>query len=209
METGTTLIIGAGPAGRAAAAILTGALLLSRPTVTVWHAEPGRVWLEENGQVRALPFARLLLCADEPLLIAALGGDCIGGRIRTDATGATSLAGVFAAGRILGASTAEEAARQGRIAAQAMAGLPCEGRIEILPADPQAAPARLDPLDLAHLLAMPPGPARSRAALAQIAARGPGLAGLIAPARPVGLAALAAFAPAQLTPRPMQREDRP
>ncbi|MDE2515877.1 MAG: hypothetical protein KGL12_07620 [Rhodospirillales bacterium] len=209
MEAQTTLIIGGGPAGRAAAATLPDAMLLTRPGVTVWHAEPGRVWVEDAAGVRALPFTRLLLCADEPLLIAALGGDCVGGRVRTDATGATSLPGVFAAGRILGASTAEEAARQGRIAAQALAGLPCEGRIDILPAIPQAVPARLDPLDLAHLLTMPPGPARSRAALAQRAARGPGLAGVIAPARPVGLAALAAFAPAQLKPRPMQREDQP
>ena len=200
------VIIGAGPAGRAAAALLPAAIVIARPAATVWHAEPGRVWIEDADGVRAHPFARLLLCADEPLLLLALGVRFAGSNPAVDHGGATNVAGVFAAGRILGAATPEDAARQGRIAAQTLAGLTPEGRIDPLPAEAMPAAPRLDPLDIAQLLNAPPGPGRNRAALAQTATRGPVLASLIAPARPVGLAALAAFAPASLTAAPMQQD---
>ncbi len=199
------VIIGAGPAGRSAMAILPDARRIARPEATAWHAEPGRIWIETASGVSAIAFVRLLLCADEPLLLMALGCAFADGHPVVDATGATSVAGIFAAGRILGAATPEAAAEQARIAASAIAGSPAPGRI--VPRFPAAArtPARrLDPLDIACLLETPPGPDRNRAALAQAGARGGRVADLITPARPVGFAALAAIAPATLDPREAQ-----
>ncbi|MDB5372899.1 MAG: hypothetical protein JWP04_1541, partial [Belnapia sp.] len=178
------LIIGGGPAGLAAAAILPAARLLSRPAETAWHAEPGLVWVEGPGGVAALPFDRLLLCADEPLLLLlALGCAFADGRPVVDGQGRTTQPGIHAAGAILGAATAEAAANQGRIAARAMAGLPAEGSIAVLPLPEGTAPERLDPLAIAQLLEEPPGPDRNARALAQAALRGPRLSSVTAPAR--------------------------
>ena len=204
---GSVVIVGAGAAGRAAAALLPEARIVACPEVTAWHAEPGRLWVESVSGVAAVPFTRLLLCADEPLLLVALGCAFANGRPVVDANGETSQPGIFGAGAILGAETAEEAARQGRIAAAALAGLASEAAIAPSPAPAEAAPPRrLDPLDLACLLEGPPGPERNRAALTQAEVRGAGLSSLVAPARPVGFAALAGMAPATLEPRGLQED---
>lgn len=202
------VVVGAGPAGRAAAAVLGSAREVSRPEVTVWHAEPSLLWTEGSDGIGQVPFDVLLLCCDEPLLPMALGCAFSGGRIVVDQHGATSVPGVFAAGRVLGAATAEEAARQGRIAAQAASGARPEGRIMLSSwAEDGAMPERLDPLSLAVLLEGPPGVERTRTALVQARARGPGLFGIVAPARPVGFAALAAIAPALLPERGIQSDE--
>lgn len=199
------VIIGRGPAGRAAAAILPDAVPVARPEVTAWHAEPGLVWLQDAAGVRALPFTHLLLAADEPLLLLALGCEFAEGCPLVNQEGETTRPGIFAAGAILGATTAEVAARQGAIAARALAGLPPEGCIappppRALPPDPE----RLDPLAVALLLEGPPGQPRNAMGLAQMGLRGGRLTSVVAPARPVGFAALAALAPAVLPLRDAQ-----
>ena len=143
--------------------------------------------------------------------MAAAGARAKAGLIRellpvVDNHGETRVPGVFVAGRVLGASTAEEAARQGRIAGAAASGAPVEGVIEPPRAEDPVMPERLDPLSLAELLEQPPGPERNRAALAQALARGPLLSATIAPARPVGFAALAALAPAAMPDRDLQQD---
>jgi hypothetical protein len=205
-ESKTVVLIGAGPAGLAAAAILPAARVIARPEATAWHAEAGRIWIEAASGIASVPFTHLLLCADEPLLLHALGCTFLGDRPVVDARGATSVDGVFAAGRILGATMAEQAARQARIAAATLAGLPADGRIQVEPGVEHASAERLDPLDIAIMLERPPGPERKGAALAQARARGGHLTGLVAPARPVGLMALAAAAPAKLDPREPQQD---
>jgi hypothetical protein len=205
-ESNAIVVIGAGPAGLAAAAILPAARVIARPEATAWHAETGRIWIEGASGIAAIPFTHLLLCADEPLLLHALGCTFLGDRPVVGACGATSVDGVFAAGRILGATTPEQAARQARIAAATLAGLPVDGRIEVEPGVEHASVERLDPLDIAILLERPSGSERNRAALAQARARGGHLTGLVAPARPVGFMALAAAAPAQLDPRGPQED---
>jgi hypothetical protein len=205
-ESNAIVVIGAGPAGLAAAAILLAARVIARPEATAWHAETGRIWIEGASGIAAIPFTHLLLCADEPLLLHALGCTFLGDRPVVGACGATSVDGVFAAGRILGATTPEQAARQARIAAATLAGLPVDGRIEVEPGVEHASVERLDPLDIAILLERPSGSERNRAALAQARARGGHLTGLVAPARPVGFMALAAAAPAQLDPRGPQED---
>ncbi len=194
------VIVGGGPAGRAALARLPGARLVTRPALA-WHAEPGRLWVEEGG-VRAEPFATLLLCADEPLLLLALGCGFDGTRPVADEDGRTTVPGVFAAGRVLGASTAEQAEAQARRAAAAAILAPPGDTRAVVPARPVAdgdLPDRLDPVALAVLLERSPGPARNAAVLAQGAMLGP-----VLPARPVGLAALAALTPEPPAPRPVQ-----
>ncbi len=205
-ESNTIVVIGAGPAGIAAAAMLPAARVIARPEATAWHAEPGRIWIEAAAGIASVPFTHLLLCADEPLLLHALGCAFLAGRPMVDARGATSVDGVFAAGRILGATMAEQAARQARIAAATLAGLPADGRIEVEPGVEHASVERLDPLDIAIMLERQSGPERNRAALAQARARGCQLTAVVAPARPVGFAALAAAAPARLDPREPQRD---
>lgn len=195
------VIVGGGLAGRAALARLPGARLVARPALA-WHAEPGRLWVEEGGTVRAEPCATLLLCADEPLLLAALGCGFDGTRLIADEDGQTTVPGVFAAGRVLGAGTAEQAEAQARRAAAAAILAPPEDARVAMPARPAAdgdLPDRLDPVALAGLLEQPPGPARNGAVLAQGALLGP-----VLPARPVGLAALAALTPEPPVPRPVQ-----
>jgi hypothetical protein len=197
------VIIGAGPAGRAAAAVLPEARVVARPAETAWHAEPGRIWIEGGAGVAALDFDALLLAADEPLLLMALGCRFEDGRPVVDEAGQTTRPGIYAAGGILGAANADEAARQGAIAARALAGLPLNGRITAVP---RLLPAgeRLDPLAVAQLLEEPSGVDRNARALAQAALRGTRLTSLVAPARPVGFAALAAMAPATLASRGTQ-----
>jgi len=205
--TDRIVVVGMGPAGRAAASVLGSARVVSRPEVTVWHAEPGLLWTEGGDGVGQVPFDILLLCCDEPLLLMALGCAFDRGRVVVDQHGATSVPGVFVAGRVLGATTAEEAARQGRIAAQAASGRMPEGQITLSPLPEDVpVPKRLDPLSLAALLEQPPSAERTRTALGQARARGPSLSGLVAPARPVGFAALAAMAPAVLPERGIQSD---
>lgn len=205
-ESNTIVVIGAGPAGLAAAAILPTARVIARPEATAWHAETGRIWIEAASGIASVAFTHLLLCADEPLLLHALGCTFLGDRPVVGACGDTSVDGVFAAGRILGATTPEQAAQQARIAASTLAGLPADGRIEVEPGVEHALVERLDPLDIAILLERPPGSERNRAALAQARTRGSHLTGLVAPAHPVGFMALAAAAPAKLDPREAQQD---
>ncbi|MCJ2069423.1 hypothetical protein MKK75_11575 [Methylobacterium sp. J-030] len=195
------VIVGGGPAGRAALAALPGAILIARPDATAWHAEPGRLWVEGGGRVWAEPFGALLVCADEPLLLAALGCAIRDGRVMADATGRTGVPGISVAGRIAGATTPEAAERQATAAARALAdGTP--GR-EPRPDPPAETPAalRLDPVALAALLEQPASLARDGAALAQRA-----ILGAMVPARPVGLAALAGLVAAMPEPIPPQTD---
>src|SRR5262249_46948579 len=148
-ESNTIVVIGAGPAGIAAAEILPAARVIARPKATAWHAETGRIWIAGASGIASVPFTHLLLCADEPLLLHALGCTFCGDRPVVGPRGATSVDGVFAAGRILGATTPEQAARQARIAASTLAGLPADGRIEVESGVEQASVGRLDPLDIA------------------------------------------------------------
>ncbi|MCJ2063607.1 hypothetical protein MKK63_12930 [Methylobacterium sp. J-088] len=210
------VIVGGGPAGRAALAALPGAVQIARPEATAWHAEPRRLWVEGDGRVWAEPFDGLLVCADEPLLLAALGCAIRDGRVVADPEGRTSVPGVSVAGRVAGAANSREAERQATIAARALAAGPAYTNAPMIPpaktapaktapaktapaktapaktapaktAPAKTAPAlRLDPVDLAALLERPTGPERHRAALAQCA-----ILGAVVPARPVGLAALA------------------
>ena len=192
----TVLIVGGGPAGQAAAAQLPGARLVSRP-VMAWHVEPGRLWVEDATGVRAEPFTTLLLCADEPLLLATLGCTFDVDRVVVDASGQTTIPGIFAAGRIRGAVTPAEA----RIQAERAAGAIRDGALPgpTISGTVGAPAERLDPVGMAGLLEQQPGPARNRAALAQCALLGP-----VLPARPVGLAALAGLTPQLPVPRPVQ-----
>ncbi len=200
------VVVGHGPAGRAAMARLPGAVLVAPPRARAWHAEPGRLWVEGDGRVWAEPYDALLLCADEPLLLVALGCAFAGRAPVLDARGATSVAGVYAAGIIAGATTPDEAACQAGIAADAL----LSGHVAptVHSAGPDAASAspvvRLDPVDVAAILEQPAGPTRDAALLAQCALLGP-----ILPARPVSLAALAAFAGTRPASLPPQRDDEP
>ena len=76
-ESKTVVVIGAGPAGLAAAAILAAARVIARPEATAWHAETGRIWIEAASGIASVPFTHLL-CADEPLLLHALGCTFLG-----------------------------------------------------------------------------------------------------------------------------------
>ncbi len=191
------VIVGGGPAGRSALAALPQAVLVTRPAVA-WHAEPGRVWVEEAGTVRSEAFDALILCADEPLLLSALGCVFEGVRPGVDGAGRTSVPGVFAAGLVCGATRGETAAAQGRAAAEAVG----SAAWPALDGAAQAAPERLDPVALASLLEQPLGPGRNEAVLAQAALLGP-----VLPARPVSLAALAALTPERPVPRPVQPDE--
>ena len=196
-DSADIVIIGGGPGAREAAGILRRARLVAGPDETVWHAQDRTLWIETKTGLRALTFSRLLLCADEPLLLLSLGCAFRAERPVVDERGETSLPGIFAAGGVLGARDRETEATQARIAARALAGLQPEGRITVAP--PTAAPAsceRLDPVGIAALLERELGAERNRAALAQAA-----LLGSVMPARPVGFAVLAAAAgPVASTP---------
>ncbi len=197
---GRVVVVGHGPAGRAAMARLPGAVLVAPPRAMAWHAEPGRLWVEGDGRVWVEPFDALLLCAAEPLLLVALGCAIADGAPVLDARGATTVAGVYAAGRVAGATSLDEAILQADVAADALlAGHVPKPHV----AEPRVtAPlARLDPFEMAALLERPAGPTRDAALLAQCAL------GPMLPARPVSLAALAAFAEARPASLPPQRDD--
>ncbi len=202
------VVIGGGPTGRAAMACLRGATLLARPEITVWHAEPGRLWVEADGRVWAEAFDALLLCAEEPLVLAALGCCFAEGRPVVDDRGATTVPGVFVAGRMCGAATPEHAAAQARAAADALLGAdgarPAQCPRLATPAAPPAAAGedRRDPVGIAGLLETAPGPDRNTAALTQCALLGP-----LLPARPVGLAALANLSGPRPAPLAPQQDD--
>jgi hypothetical protein len=195
-----TVIVGGGPAGRAALTALPGAVLIARPEATAWHAEPGCLWVEGDGRVWAVPFDRLLVCADQPLLLAALGCALSGGRALTDAEGRTSVPGIAAAGRVAGAATPQDAERQALAAAHALRAGPSIVQPEAAPTE--AAATRLDPVALAGLLEQPASPVQTGAVLAQRA-----LLGAVMPARPVGLAALAGLVAAMPDPIPPQTDE--
>lgn len=200
-DAASIVIIGAGPAGRAAAELLPDARVIARPGATVWHAEPGMLWIEAGSRVQSVAFSRLLLCADEKLLLVSLGCAFRDGLPIVDTHGRTTQPGIFAAGRILGAASPKAAAAQACIAARAVAGLPAEGSIMPSPtASPLPHAPRRDPVAMAALLDAPPGPERDRALLAQVALIGP-----VRPARPVSFAALAA-ATQPVTERPSQQD---
>lgn len=191
-------VLGGGPAGRAALARLPGAVLITRPQATGWHAEPGILWIESAGRIRPEPFDRLLVCADEPLLLASLGCAFTEGHLVVDGAGRTTVPGISAAGRVTGADSADAAARQGAAAAEAlMAGSAAAPFPASLPES--SGTAWLDPFDLAALLERPADPARD----ARLRAHGI-LAGPVRPARPVSLAALASFVAEAPEPHPPQ-----
>ena len=191
-------VLGDGPAGRAALARLPGAVLIARPQATGWHAEPGILWIESAGRVRPEPFDCLLVCANEPLLLASLGCAFTEGHLVVDGAGRTTVPGISAAGRVTGADSADAAARQGAAAAEALMAGPAAASF---PASlPEAiGTAWLDPFDLAALLERPAGPTRD----AQLRGHS-ALAGPIRPARPVSLAALASLVAEAPEPRPRQ-----
>ena len=195
-----TVIVASGAAGREAARCLPEARLIAQPEATAWHAEPGRIWIEDAAGVRAVPFDRLLLCDDEPLLLTALGCEFHDGVPAVDGHGRTSVPSVFAAGRVLGAATEDDILAQVRVAAQALAGGASVGAIATVPRRlPDA--ERLDPVGMAAVLEEPPGGARTLAALAQCVLLGP-----VLPSRPVGFAALAAMAHDVPQPGPVQAD---
>ena len=198
------VVVGYGPAGRAAMAHLPGATLVAKPRAMAWHAEPAHLWVEGDGRVWAEPFDALILCANEPLLLVALGCAFVDGSPMVDARGATSVAGVFAAGGLRGATTAEEAALQARVAVDAL----LAGHVAREPnvGAPRAVSvaARLDPIEMAALLEQPSGATRDAALLAQCALLGP-----ILPARPVRLATLASLAESRPASLPPQRDEGP
>lgn len=195
------VIVGGGVAGRAALSMLPGARLVARPAETAWHAQDDRLWIESADGIAELRFTKLLICADERLLLHALGCEFRGAWPVVDTRGETSRKGVFAAGKVIGAATAQTAAMQARIAAAALSGQAVDGEI-VMPHDngDAAQPERLDPVALAALLEQSVGAGRTNAALAQ--AR---LVGMVMPARPVGLAALAAAA-GPVTPGTAQQD---
>lgn len=214
------VIVGGGRAGRAAAALLPDARLVARPAETAWHAEPGRLWIADAITIDALAFDLLLIAAPAPQLLLALGCAMTGWQPVVDASGRTSVSGVWAAGGILGASTPETAAAQGWIAAQAMLAEPTEGTIAVAPpthapradgvicdclgvsAAEIAASGLSDPEAIADLFGL-------RAGACRMARCGPALGAAVrlAPAAPVSLHALAARASERPTARPLQFDE--
>lgn len=191
-------VIGGGPAGKAALTRLPEAVVIARPQMTAWHAETGILWIESEGRVGAVPFDRLLVCANEPLLLASLGCAFKDGRPVVDGAGRTTVPGVSAAGRVAGANSAEAAAYQGMAAAAALMAEPAAAPVPATHPKAIGMPW-LDPFDLAALLELPADPARD----VRLRAQGL-LAGPVRPARPVSLAALASLVAEAPEPRPPQ-----
>jgi pyruvate/2-oxoglutarate dehydrogenase complex dihydrolipoamide dehydrogenase (E3) component len=202
------VIVGAGPAGRAAAALLPQARIVARPDATAWHAEPGRLWILERGQIEAVSFDILVVAAPVLHLLLALGCRTRSWRPAVDAQGRSSVPGVFAAGAVLGAATESEAARHGRIVAQAVRGRAPEGTVTVGP--PPAAVHEDD------MLAASLG-------ITKVELRDGGSVGIatvlrhrtdaepipFAPAVPIPFAALAAHAGERPPPRPLQIDEAP
>lgn len=213
-------IVGGGPAGRAAHALLPGAQLVAAPEARAWHAEPGLLWILRGGRVESLAFDLLLVAAPALQLLLALGCGTRGWAPVVDEAGRCTRPGIFAAGAILGAATAEEAAAQGRIAARALLGLPAEGAITPRPPAAEPLPPGLACACLGlEEAALSEEGVRSAAEAADLfglhrgacrmARCGPRLGGgavPIAPALPVPLAALAALAGEKPPPRPLQQD---
>lgn len=200
MSARRIIVIGGGEAVRAAAACLPDATVLTAPEVTPWHAEPGLIWCEGGGRIWATCFDALLVCADEPLLLASLGCAFADGRPVIDEHGATSVPGVFAVGSVRGVTTTDEEVARARAAARSL--LAGHGPVRMSAASEVAGALRLDPFDLAALLEQPSGAARDAAVLQQVAVLGP-----VLPARPVGLAALAAFSETRPAAAPPQWDE--
>jgi hypothetical protein len=210
------VIIGGGPAGCAAATLLPSATLVAKPEATAWHVEPGTLWTWHGDAVTPVAFDVLVLAAPVPQLALALGCRMRGWQPAVDAAGRTSTADVFAIGALIGAVTAEEAGRQGRIAAQCIRGEepdghvvatdpPAAGHDEVLcpclgvTRSAVAASCLTDPAAIADLFGL-------RAGACRMARCGPtlGEAVTLFPAAPVPLAALAARAGAPPLPRARQ-----
>jgi hypothetical protein len=207
------VIIGGGPAGRAAAALLPEATVVTRPQATAFDAEPApagwRLWICENGEIRVIEAARIVLAAPDLQLALAFGCAVDGWRPRVDARGRTGVPGLWACGALLGATRVETAAQQGRIVAADINSSPCEGKIAVSPAPvPEAshdddiicdclarswaeirAAGPLTPAEVANLLHLRAGECRMRRC-------GPylGPAFRLWPARPVPILALAQMA---------------
>ncbi|MFW7267941.1 hypothetical protein ACMAUO_08195 [Gluconacetobacter sp. Hr-1-5] len=165
---------------------------LSAMEQPVWHGEPERLWVQSEGRVETVPFARLVLVGEPVLLCAVLG--CRMGEAGpvTDANHQTSRQGIFfLPGR------PDEAAVE-RIATAMARDLP---PVEREPVGPVEAVARLEPLAVAMVLGQPETPMRDRELLAQVALTGP-----IAFCAPVKLAALAAIGAERPAPYPIQMD---
>lgn len=200
------VIVGAGHTGRAAADLLPQARVIARPDATAWHAEPGRLWILERGQIDAVPFDILVVAAPVLHLLLALGCGTQGWRPVVDAGGRTDVRGVYAAGAVLGAATPEDAARHGRSVAQAILGLTPESPVTVGPP-----PERIGEDDM---LAGSLG-------ITAVALRGAGVVGVptarkdrpdteprpFTPVVPIPFAALAARAKARPPARPLQIDE--
>jgi NADPH-dependent 2,4-dienoyl-CoA reductase/sulfur reductase-like enzyme len=214
------VIIGGGPTGRTAAALLPGAALVARPETTAWHVEPGTVWTWHGDTVTPIGFDTLVLAAPVPQLALALGCAMRDWQPMIDPAGRTSVAGVFAIGALIGAATVEEAQRQGRIVAQFLRDEEREG--EITATDPPPAESGevlcpctgvtrsaitasglTDPAAIADLFGL-------RAGACRMAHCGPllGEAVTLFPAAPVPLTALASRAGAPPAARERQFDPR-
>ncbi|WP_439576382.1 hypothetical protein [Elioraea sp.] len=199
------VIVGAGPAGRAAAALLPDARLVARPDATAWHAEPGRLWVLHAGQIDAVPFDILVVAAPVLHLLLALGCRTRAWRPVVDPQGRTGVPGVFAAGAVLGAATEDEAVRHGRVVAQAILGLAAKDAVTVGPV-----PERVNEDDV---------PAGSLG-VTKVELRDAGAVGIatvlrdrtdaepipFTPAVPIPFAALAARAGERPPPRPLQTD---
>lgn len=200
------VIVGAGPAGRAAAALLPQARIVVRPDATAWHAEPGRLWILCGGEIDAVPFDILVVAAPVLHLLLALGCRTRSWRPVVDAQGRTSVPGVFAAGAVLGAATADEAARHGRTVAQAILGRAPESAVTVGPSPERV---REDDVLAASL------------GITKVELRDAGAVGIatmlrsrtdaepipFTPAVPIPFAALAARAGERPPPRPLQIDE--
>jgi pyruvate/2-oxoglutarate dehydrogenase complex dihydrolipoamide dehydrogenase (E3) component len=200
------VIVGAGPAGRAAAELLPQARIIARPDATTWHAEPGRLWVLEHGQIDAVPFDVLVVAAPVLHLLLALGCRTQGWRPVVDAGGRTDVPGVYAAGAVLGATTPEDAARHGRAVAQAILGRTPESPVTIGPP-----PERVSEDDMLS----------ASLGITAVALRGAGLVGVptarkdrpdaepsaFTPAVPIPFAALATRASERPPARPLQIDE--
>lgn len=200
------VIVGAGPAGRAAAALLPQARIVARPDATAWHAEAGRLWILRGGEIDAVHFDVLVVAAPALHLLLALGCWTRSWRPVVDAQGRTSVPGVFAAGAVLGAATEDEAARHGRIVAQTILGLAPEGTVTVGPP-----PARIHEDDtLAASLGVTKVELHDAGAvgIATVLRRRTDAEPIpFTPAVPIPFAALAAGAGERPPPRPLQIDE--
>ncbi|MFS3136123.1 hypothetical protein ACLRDC_12180 [Gluconacetobacter sacchari] len=159
----------------------------------IWHGEPGRLWVQSAGQVRAVPFAQLVLVGEARLLCAALGCRMEEAGPATDANHQTSRQGIF----FLRARP--DAAAVALVAAAIARGLPPVAVRER--PGPNGSMMRLEPVAVAMLLEQPETGARDGELLGQVALTGP-----VAFCKPVKLAALAAIGAERPAPYPIQMD---